>query len=214
LRNGSHKVGAVTLVCLGALVTCGKDPVPTRQASEHIDVMADPHQYLLETDTSITIKVKNGTFTFTFVAEYSLSGVVVCKQRFSGGWAAEISPYDLTFSWGKITEDYVRTHITFSHSGRWYHYRYSGECPVSKKYIIEHTSNSHIVPANENVQRAVGRIRTDTPVLLYGYLIDIDGIYKDAPYWWYTSRTRTDTGAHSCEVFYVTCVQIGYDIYE
>ena len=213
-KKRSLSAGTVTLFCIGALATCGKSPLPTRQASGHIDVTTDPYQNNLEIDTMITVHVKNGKFTITFIADYMMSGVVVCKQRFSGGWAAEIAPYDLTFAWGKITEDYVRAHITFSHSGRWYHYRYSGECPVSKKYIIEHTSNNHIVPANANVRRAVGSIKTDTPVLLQGYLIDIDGIYKDDPYWWYTSRTRTDTGAHSCELFYVSSVQIGYDIFE
>jgi hypothetical protein len=204
----------IALAGIGAITACGKKPVPTRQATEHIEVMKDPCQIMLNRDTTITKQIKNGEFIITLIADYTLSGIVACKQHFSGGWAAEIAPYDLTFYWGKITQEYVRKHISFSHSGRWYHYRYSGECPVSNRYIIEHTSNSHIVPANENVWRAVGIIKTGAPVLLQGYLIDINGVYKDDPYWWYTSRTRTDTGAHSCEVFYVTGVQIGYDIYE
>jgi len=214
LNSRLLKATVVALSCIGAIVTCGKDPVPTRQATEHIDVTGEPYQMMLDADTSVTMQVKNGEFTISFIAEFSLPGVVVCRQRFSGGWAAEIAPFDLTFCWGKTTQDYVREHISFSHSGRWYHYRYSAECPVSNQYIIEHTSNNHIVPANENIRRAVGIIQKNTPVLVQGYLVDINGTYKNEPFWWYTSRTRTDTGAHSCEVFYVTSVQIGYNIYE
>jgi len=208
------KAFAVVLVCIGTFSTCCKSPVKTAQATEIIDVTLDPGQYMMDIDTSVTVGVKNGEFTITLVAEYVLSGVVVCKQRYRGGWAAEISPVDLTVCWGKITEDYVRKHISFSHRGRWYYYRYSGECPVSNKYIIEHTSNNHIVPATENIRLAVNTIKKNTPVLLHGYLVDIIGKYKSDPYWWYTSRVRTDTGAHSCEVYYVTSVQIGKDIYQ
>lgn len=204
----------IILLWVGVFCLCSRKPVGTAQTNEKIDVILEPGQNMIDKDTSLTVQVKNGEFMITLVAEYILSGIVVCKQRFSGGWAAELSPYDLTFGWGRITEDAVRKHISFSHSGRWYHYRYSGECPVSNQYIIEHTSNNHIVPATENICLAISTIRKNTPVLLRGYLIDINGTYKDDPYWWYTSRVRTDTGAHSCEVFYVTSVQIGYDIYE
>ncbi|MBN2620794.1 hypothetical protein JXB22_06855 [candidate division WOR-3 bacterium] len=210
----SKSAGSIVLLCILVSQSCQKGPVPTGQATGNIDVSADPHQLMIATDTSVVIKVKNGEFTVSLVAEYRLSGIVVCKQRFTGGWAAEIAPYDLTFSWGKITEDYVRKHISFSHSGRWYHYRYSGDCPVSNQYIIEHTSNNHIVPANENIRKAIGSVKKNRAVMLWGYLVDVRGTYKNDPYWWTTSRTRTDTSAHSCEVFYVTGVQIGYDVFE
>jgi hypothetical protein len=207
-------IGTITLVCIALCCTCGRAPVKTGQATEAIDVRFDPQQTVVDADTSVTIEVKDGEFTVSFVASYVLSGLVVCKQRFSGGWAAEIAPYDLTFCWGGVAEDSVRAHIKYWHSGRWYRYRYSAECPVSNQFIIEHTSNNHIIPANENILLAVASIKKDTPVMLWGYLVRINGKVKDHPYWWYTSLVRTDTAAHSCEGFYVTGVQIGYDIYE
>jgi hypothetical protein len=204
----------ITLFFILAICQCGKSPVATGTAREMIDVAKDPVQDMFEKDSSVVIEIDNGEFTLAMVVRYDISGEVVCKQRFTRGWSAKIAQYDLTLCWGKITEDYVRKHIAFSHHGRWYHYRYTGDCPVSNQYIIEHTSNNHIVPANENVSRAIGSIRTNTPVRLWGFLVDIHGVFKDNPYWWYTSRIRTDTGAHSCEILYVTKVQIGKDIYE
>lgn len=204
----------IIFLYLGVFSACVKNPVKTGQATEAIDVRLDPRQSMVDTDTSVTIQVKDGEFKVAFVATYVLSGIVVCKQRFSGGWAAEIAPYDLTLCWGGIAEASVRRHIKFSHRGRWYRYRYSAECPVSSQYIIEHTSNNHIVPANANVLLAVASIKKNMPVMLRGYLVKIDGKVKDHPYWWYTSLVRTDTAAHSCEVFYVTGVQIGKDLYE
>jgi hypothetical protein len=206
--------GTIALFCIVIVCTCGKSPIATGQADKTIDVSADPLQDMLEADTSVIIKLNKGAFTIKFVADYTLAGVVVCKQRFSHGWDGNIAPYDLTFCWGKLTEEYVRKQVSFSHSGRWYHYRYAEDCPVSNQYIIEHTSNNHIIPASENIRLAIRVIKTNTPVMLQGYLVDINGTYKNNPYWWNTSRVRTDTGAHSCEVFYVTSVQIGKDLYE
>lgn len=97
---------------------------------------------------------------------------------------------------------------------RWYHYHYDADSPLREDYISRHSSNNHIIPADPNVRRAVLRLKIGAPALLEGFLVNVDGSYRGSPVWWNTSLTRDDTGAHSCEVFYVTRVTYGNKVYE
>ncbi|MBR1701545.1 MAG: hypothetical protein IJ716_06265 [Lachnospiraceae bacterium] len=43
---------------------------------------------------------------------------------------------------------------------------------------------------------------------LKGYLVNLDGSKPDGTtFYWNSSTTRSDSGAHSCEVIYVTGVE-------
>ena len=78
---------------------------------------------------------------------------------------------------------------------------------VSKKDIISHSANNHIVPSPDDtdVRNILLGIHRGDAVHLSGYLIQIsapDGWH------WNSSRSQTDTGDHSCELFYVTEARI------
>jgi hypothetical protein len=148
------------------------------------------------------------------LAEYKISGVVVGTETYSSDWDGQISPVDLAIVWGKLTEPENGKSITYSQGNRWYHYKRKEGSPVDNSYIISHSSNNHIIPADENICRAVKTIRRKDRVVLKGFLVNLRGTAKGRTVSWNTSLSRTDTGNGSCELFYVSYVRIETRVYE
>jgi len=179
-----------------------------------INVLAEPHQVLFSGSQKIEKDMKGGKYNLSLKAKYRLAGVVVSKKFYFFGWSSQVSPVDLAIVWGKLADKECDRHIRYSQSNRWYYYRYSKDCPCSDRYIINHSSNNHIIPANKNILKAIKSIKSKQKITLYGYLVNLKGVYQGGDIWWNTSLTRLDTGDHSCEVFYVEKVRIGNNIYQ
>jgi len=179
-----------------------------------IDTSQDPSQMPYKADEPITKEVKNGYFMITPVAEYKISGVVVGKGTYSSDWDGEISPVDLAIAWGKLAERGSNRYITYTQGYRWYFYQYKPGSSFDHSYILSHSSNNHIIPANENIRKAVKAVKKKDKVVLEGFLVNLKGIYKERPVAWNTSLSRADAGSGSCELFYVSKVRIDSKVYE
>jgi hypothetical protein len=189
-------------------------PKLTGVESDEIDTSQDPVQTSYKSDEPIIREIKNGLFTITHVAEYKISGMVVSKETYSSGWSGEISPIDLTIVWGKLAEPEYDRYISYSQSNRWYFYQYKPGSPFDNSFVISHSANNHIIPANENIHEAVKTIGEKDKVVLEGFLVNIKGTYKGQQVIWNTSLSRKDTGHVSCELFYVSKVRIDTKVYE
>jgi hypothetical protein len=72
--------------------------------------------------------------------------------------------------------------------------------PIPREAVIEHSANTHVIPADAAVGRQLKRLRVGQVVHLMGFLVNAvrdDGAYI------HTSLTRNDTGPGSCEVLLV-----------
>jgi hypothetical protein len=203
----------LTILFFCLLTACDR-PKMTGLEPDEIDTSRDPIQMPYKTDEPITMEVKNGYFTITPVAGYKISGVVVGKGTYSSSWDGEISPVDLAIAWGKLAEPGSHRYITYTQGYRWYFYQCKPESPVDHSYVISHSSNNHIIPANENIRKAVKTVKKKDKVILEGFLVNLKGIYKEQPVTWNTSLSRTDAGNGSCELFYVSKVRIETKVYE
>lgn len=192
----------------------GPEPVPTGSASDQIDILNDPVQTPVEHDTSILLKVTDGEFTITLLDHYTLAGVLVSRKTFSKAWESLVVPVDLAICWGKVAQAENLKYVGFSQRGRWYYFKVGTASPFDKAYVYLHSANNHIVPANNNILLAVKAAKKKKPIVLEGYLANINGTYKGKTYWWHTSRVRSDRGQGSCELFYVTRVRIDNHYYE
>jgi len=181
---------------------------------DEINTSQDPVQMPYKADDPITREVKNGYLTITPVAEYKISGLVVGKATYSSDWAGEISPVDLAIAWGKLAEPWANRYITYAQGYRWYFYQCKSGGPFDNYYVLSHSSNNHIIPANENIRRAVKKVKKKHKVVLEGFLVNLKGTYKEQPVTWNTSLSRTDAGNGSCELFYVSKVRIDTKVYE
>jgi len=203
----------LTILFLCFLFGCDR-PKMTGIESDEIDTSRDPIQSSYKSDDHIIREIKNGHFAITPVAEYKISGMVVSKETYSSNWDGKISPVDLAIAWGKLAEPDWDKYITYSLRNRWYFYQYKPGSPFDNSFVISHSANNHIIPANENIHEAIKTIGKKDKVVLEGVLVNIKGTYKGEPVIWNTSLSRKDTGNGSCELFYVSKVRIDTKIYE
>jgi hypothetical protein len=211
MRSKNHLIFLVILLLF--FPGCDK-PTLTGVESDHIDTSKDPIQKPYSSDDPIVQEIKSGHFRITPVAEYKISGVVVSKESYSDDWESKISPMDLAIVWGKLAEPEYGQYITYHQGNRWYFYRYKPGSPLDPAYVISHSGNHHIIPANENIYRAIKTLKEKEGVALEGFLVNIKGTYKGQTVSWNTSLSRTDTGNGSCELFYVTKVRLDTRVYE
>jgi hypothetical protein len=214
MMNRKLLSGIFGVILLFSLFFSCDRPQKSGMDFDSIDTSGDPIQTSYKSEDPIVKEIKNGQFTITQVAEYKLSGMVVSKEIYSDDWGGKISPVDLAIVWGKLAEPEYAPYITYSQSNRWYFYQYKPDSPFDNSYVISHSANNHIIPANENIVEAVKTIGKGDRIVLEGFLVNIKGTYEGRPVTRNTSMTRKDTGDGSCEIVYVTKIRVNTDVYE
>jgi len=205
-----------SLFILFLLLAAGCDrPQVTSEEFSEIDVSQEPKQNQFKSKESIILKIAvDSEFIFNPVAEYKIAAVLVGKKCYRDGWRGKVAPVDLALVWGKLAEPESDKYVSYSQYDRWYFYELKTGSPFNSSYVISHSANNHIIPAGENILKAVKTIEKKEKVLLEGFLVNVKGRHKGENFWWNSSLKRTDTGDGSCEVFYVKKVRIGTKVYE
>lgn len=201
------------LILLLVLVCGCSGPVPTATETGTIDTSLEPVQESCRS-AEFSLETKDGHFVVRCAAEYKASVMLVSRESYFSGWNSNLSPVDLAVVWGKLAEPEFDRHITYRQSDRWYFYEYDAQSPAAHSYIVSHSSNNHIIPATDNVLKAIRSIRKKEAVTLEGLLVNISGTHEGQRVWWNSSLSRSDTGAGSCELFYVSKVRIGENVYQ
>ena len=143
-------------------------------------------------------------YTFTPLANFAIEARVLSRKKYSSGREGNLSPLDLALGWGPMSSNQVLDKIDISQGNRFYYWRVQ-EFPIPKKEIIRHSSNMHMIPANEQVAKQLADVREGNVVALVGQLVKINA--SDG--WrWKSSLSRTDTGAGACELIWVKEVSI------
>ncbi len=151
----------------------------------------------------LQLKAPDG-FQITATDEYTQEALIVSTARYRMGKESQLSPVDFALAWGPLTRKKYLDHIKFSQNGRWYYYQYDGDASnLSLDFIRDNSANTHIVPEPDNVilRDFILGLKKGETVRLKGYLVRITA--KDG-WHWNSSRTRNDSGDHSCELMYVT----------
>lgn len=162
-------------------------------------VMAVPDQQDTQRDPW---KWEDGS-QITPLAEYAIEARVLGRKNYSDA-GARFSPMDLALGWGPMSDEKVLSSLDFRQSGRWYHYSWSGSPPIPPGQIIQHSSNTHIIPANPEVAAALDEIGRGDRVRLTGALV---AVKREDGWRWRSSLTRKDTGDGSCELMWVEKVE-------
>lgn len=134
------------------------------------------------------------------LAGFSIDARVLSRKDYSSGREARYSPTDLALGWSRMSDDAVLSQLTITQSGRWYHYRWPHNPPITPAEIAHSSANMHMIPADAAVASALRRVDTGQRVRIHGWLVEIqasDGWH------WRSSLTRDDSGAGACEVIYV-----------
>jgi hypothetical protein len=189
-------------------------PVPSRSVQGAIDITSDPAQETPREAAVLNVTKDGYSFTVTPRADYALGGIVVGREDYSGGWNSLLSPCDLAIAWGKLVQTGLHRRLSWSQGGRWYYWTYGGDFPFDNTFIARYSSNSHIIPATDNVRGAALSLAAGDTVELFGQLVDVDGRAGEQTVWWRTSTSRDDCGDGSCEVFYVRRIKCRGAVFE
>lgn len=179
-------------------------PVPTVQGTPPLvalpdDELAAPVQRDLKDGPRFAL---NG-IAAQALAEYTVRARVLSVERYRFGRTAALAPLDFALGWGHMTDAKVIDQLDISQSGRWYFWRYEGAPPLPEDEIVRSSANTHLIPADRAVAKALGRATVGERVTLRGYLVELaaaDGWH------WTSSLRRDDSGDGSCELLYVQAV--------
>ncbi len=185
----------------------------TASPEDSLFIYSDPLQTPVNSEYIPEIKHDGYRVLLNAKARYRLDGVLVSKRGYRGGIMNWLAPWDYGMIWGAVIEQ--QKFIQFRQVVRFMLYRYSPEAPVSMPYISSHSSNSHLIPANPNIRKALGKARKKATVRIEGYLVEVTVIKGPKLFSsWNSSLTRLDTGNGACEIIYVTRLRIGNKVYE
>jgi hypothetical protein len=147
-------------------------------------------------------------------ANYRIYAMVMSKRGYSWEWDSKLVPYDLALAWNDLMlPENVRT-ISYSQGNRWYTFRLKPDCRLSVSYIARHSANTHMIPANANLKKALDVIKKGDKVYFEGYLVNIKGKVNNREAWRNSSLSRNDTGDGACELFYITMAVVDGVIYQ
>lgn len=144
-------------------------------------------------------------YDITELATFDIRAKVLAKKNYQLGREADLSPTDLALGWGNMSDESVLEKIKISQSGRFYYWRVDA-FPIPRNEIETHSANMHLIPANDSVKSAIGKIRQGDIVEISGSLVNV--IANDGDWHWNSSLTRNDTGNGACELLWVKRLNI------
>ena len=162
---------------------------------------ADPEQ----TNYGASAPVAMGRWMLTPRAHYDVTARVLSRERYYIDALSDLIPEDLALGWGAMSDNSVLRTIEISQSGRFYFWRTQADTPIPIALIIDHSANTHVIPADSVVRRQLLGLRPGQLVSLSGDLVDAA---RDDGRWIKTSMVRTDTGPGACEVLLVRNVAV------
>lgn len=157
-----------------------------------------PHQPV-QTSVSATAPFEHKGYTLTPLARFSVEARVLGREDYSLDRESELAPIDLALGWGAMSDQSVLERLEISQSNRFYRWRTSA-FPIPRREIETNSANMHLIPASDEVESQLERVREGHVVSFKGYLVK--AVAPDN--WrWQSSLTREDTGAGACEVVWV-----------
>ncbi len=140
------------------------------------------------------------------VASYKITARVLKTRDYDSTPIDKLVPLDLLLGWGPMSDTAVIDKLALRISNRYATWRWWGQPPISPEEISLHTSNHHLVPANDLIRQQLQAIRTGDIVTLHGELVNISDTTGRLHY--RSSLSRSDTGPGACEVMLVKFVSI------
>lgn len=165
-------------------------------------IKSEPLQYEIYPDEVIL----DQNFTAKLHHYYELEATVLMKKSYKNEWDGHIQPYDFVLAWKDMTDNNFLKKIKIKQSGRWYYYKWE-ENGIDFKRVGHNSSNTHMIPANEDIRDILDDIDEGESYYFEGYLTDLN--YQDQynDILLKSSIRRDDTGDGACERFYVTKIE-------
>lgn len=140
-------------------------------------------------------------YTFIERAKYDITARVLRKEIYHIDGGSGLAPVDLGVGWGPLSDSTMIDQLEFSQMGRFFYWKpRDAHFPLPTEALISHMAQMHMIPASDDVDAKLRKLRPGQIVTASGYLVDIRNA---SGFSWNTSLSRTDTGEGACEVFWV-----------
>ena len=149
--------------------------------------------------------VAHGRWMLTPRARYDITARILSREDYRFDPMSDLVPEDLALGWGPMSDNRVLRAFVISQSARFYSWRPLKRLPIPRQDVIEHSANTHVIPADSRIRSLLERLRVGQVVHLTGMLVD--GTRDDGAHI-HTSLTRTDSGAGACEIMLVEEVEV------
>jgi hypothetical protein len=143
-------------------------------------------------------------YTMAPLASYELNARVLGIRSYKNDKSSSISPIDFALGWGLMSDATILNDLTVTQSNRWFYVSWK-RAYVTVEQVKNNSANTHILPANDTITKRLHQVQKNDIVHLKGYLVEVTN--KDG-FLWRSSLKRDDSGDGSCEVFWVTDVNI------
>ena len=183
-----QKIVALILLMIAGTIYLGKQahlvlinfrPAPAVALAQIIDGSADPLQIAVGASDGAEMSViklpwNDGVAVLEPRARYKVAGRVLSYAHYYLEDAAELAPVDLALGWDRLALAQAPKGVTFDHGNRFYHfYIAQSEHSIDANYVYLHSSNIHLIPANQTLKKLILSLRSNELIELSGYLVDV-----------------------------------------
>ena len=147
-----------------------------------------------------TPAISFGAYRLQPLAEFEIEARVLHRRKYKYDPPSKLSPLDLAVGWGAMSNQEVLDRLKISQSMRFYFYEYQNPPPIPQDEITRHSTNMHIIPANDGIAAACKALRVGDLARLEGQLVEATGPGIGT---WRSSLRRDDSGNGACEIFLV-----------
>ena len=102
--------------------------------------------------------IRHDDYLIEPVARFEVEARVLGTERYRMGREADLSPMDLALGWGPMSDQSVLDHISISQFRRFYYWQ-TDRMPIPRGDIVRHSSNMHLIPADDEVRKNLLRVR-------------------------------------------------------
>ncbi len=140
-------------------------------------------------------------------ARYEITARVLRKEIYRVDGGSDVAPIDLGLGWGAMSDTRVVDQLEFSQMGRFLYWKPRDwtTFPLSPMDVATHAAQVHAIPASDDIDKRLRKLRPGQVVTLTGYLVDVRGAHG---FTWNTSLRRDDTGDGACEIMWIERVLV------
>jgi hypothetical protein len=149
--------------------------------------------------------VRHGRWRLVERASYDITARILHREDYRFDPLSDLIPEDLALGWGPMSDNRMLVSFSITQGARFYTWQALQSLPLPRQVVVTHSANTHVIPADAQVRRALARLRTGQVVHLVGTLID--GVRDDGMRI-HTSLSRNDQGPGACEVMLVDTVEV------
>ncbi|HEY1435404.1 MAG TPA: hypothetical protein VGG65_08520 [Thermoanaerobaculia bacterium] len=206
---------AAILTAAAVVLFVGRHPLElgllAHRKAPRPDVRGEPAQ-TIEEKAPFEYVARGHRFRITPRFRWDEAARVVSEEPYRFGAAGALIPEDLALVWGPLLGPPYAGRISYSQGSRFFFWR-TKDGSLDRGTIVSHAANTHVIPADTILRRAIRCVSEGDDVRLEGWLVDVDGV-SDPAFHWGTSTSRTDEGPNSCETVYLERLTINERVYE